>query len=112
MKNVYETILDEQSQSPNTRKALFSAVEEHLEGRALVTFFTSFKYLVSISDDDCDMLQSVLQGLDLSNGLALMLSSSGGDGLAAERIVNTCRSYSGTGDYWQSCQVRRSPLEQ
>ena len=29
-----------------------------------------------------------------------MLSSPGGAGLSAERIVNTCRSYSGTGDYW------------
>lgn len=38
--------------------------------------------------------------MDLSNGLALMVSSPGGDGLAAERIVNTCRAYSGTGDYW------------
>jgi ClpP class serine protease len=34
------------------------------------------------------------------NGLALMIDSPGGDGLAAELIVNTCRAYSGTGDYW------------
>ncbi len=99
MKNVYKTVFGEQSQTPDTRKQLFSAVEKHLEGRTLVTFFTSFKHLASINDADCNMLQSVLQALDLSNGLALMLSSPGGDGLAAERIVNTCRSYSGTGDY-------------
>ena len=99
MKNVYKTVFGEQSQTPDTRKQLFSAVEKHLEGRTLVTFFTSFKHLASINDTDCNMLQSVLQTLDLSNGLALMLSSPGGDGLAAERIVNTCRSYSGTGDY-------------
>ena len=99
-KNVYKTILGEQGQSPDTRKALFPAVEKSLEGRALVTFFTSFRYPVSINDDDCDMLQSILQGLDTSKGLALMLSSPWGDGLAAERIVNTFRSYSGTGDYW------------
>jgi ClpP class serine protease len=29
-----------------------------------------------------------------------MINSGGGDILAAERIVNACRSYSGTGDYW------------
>ena len=29
-----------------------------------------------------------------------MISSPGGDGLAAERIINVCRSYSGTNDYW------------
>ncbi len=38
--------------------------------------------------------------MDLSGGLALFISSPGGDGLAAERIINVCRSYSGTGDYW------------
>lgn len=32
---------------------------------------------------------------DLSNGLALFISSPGGSGLAAERIVNVCRTYSG-----------------
>ena len=46
------------------------------------------------------MLQSVLQQEDLSNGLAVMLSSPGGDGLAAERMVRVCRSYSGTKDFW------------
>jgi ClpP class serine protease len=65
-----------------------------------VTFFTSFVFPASISDADCDMLQSVLQASDLSKGLVLMISSGGGDGLAAERIVNTCRAYSGSGDYW------------
>ncbi len=29
-----------------------------------------------------------------------MINSPGGDGLTAERIVNTCCAYSGTGDYW------------
>jgi hypothetical protein len=29
-----------------------------------------------------------------------MISSPGGDGLAAERMVRVCRSYSGTGDFW------------
>ncbi len=29
-----------------------------------------------------------------------MVNSPGGDGLAAERMVNVCRSYSGTGEYW------------
>ena len=46
------------------------------------------------------MLQSVLQQLDLTTGLVLLVSSPGGDGVAAERIVKVCRSYSGTGDFW------------
>jgi ClpP class serine protease len=47
------------------------------------------------------MLLSVLQQTpNLSKGLVLMISSPGGDTLAAERVVNICRAYSGTGDYW------------
>lgn len=53
-----------------------------------------------IQDDDADMLEGVLRSLDLSDGLALCISSPGGDGLAAERIVNMCREYSGTDEYW------------
>lgn len=40
-----------------------------------------------------------MQKCDLSKGFALLLSSPGGSGLAAERIINLCRSYSGSGDY-------------
>jgi ClpP class serine protease len=46
------------------------------------------------------MLEGVLQSLDLASGLVLCINSPGGDGLAAERIVNMCRAYSGTNDYW------------
>lgn len=45
------------------------------------------------------MLEGILQKMDLSKGLALFIDSPGGDGLAAERIINTCRSYSGSGKY-------------
>jgi membrane-bound ClpP family serine protease len=72
-----------------------------MKDRAVVTFFTSFTYPVEIDDNDCDMLQSVLQQTrGLSSGLVLMISSPGGDTLAAERFVNICRAYSGTGEYW------------
>ena len=97
--NVHSQILGEVGQIPDTRKALFTTIEKALN-RPLVTFFTSFGWPVSIDDDDADMLQSVLSGLDLSNGFALLINSPGGDGLAAERIINVCRSYSGTDEYW------------
>lgn len=100
MFNVHKQISSEISQSSETRKALFKDVQTSLGSRTLVSFFTSFSYPVDITDDDVDMLQSVLQSIDCTNGLALMISSPGGDGLAAERIVNTCRAYSGTNDYW------------
>jgi hypothetical protein len=82
-KNIHKQIFSERSQNFTTRTQLFEGVEEHLGGRTLVTFFTSFNHFVDIDNDDCDMLQSVLQHIDVSKGLALMISSPGGDGLAA-----------------------------
>jgi hypothetical protein len=98
--NIHKQIFSERRQTPETRIKTIQEVEKHLEGRTLVTFFTSFEYPAEIENSDCDMLQSVLQHTDLSKGLVLMIDSRGGDGLAAERIVSTCRAYSGTGDYW------------
>lgn len=100
MKNTQKQIMSEVAQGPSTRVALFDPIENELDGRALITLFTSFRYNVQLDDEDCDMLQSILQSNDLSNGIVLMLSTPGGDGLAAERIVNTLRAYSGTRDYW------------
>lgn len=98
--NIHKQISAERLQTANTRLKAIEEVEKHLDGRTLVTFFTSFDHPVAIDNGDCDMLQSVLQHIDLSKGLALMINSPGGDGLAAERIVATCRAYSGTKDYW------------
>lgn len=53
-----------------------------------------------LEDTDANMLEDVLQRMDLSKGLAILIDSSGGDILAAERIIRTCRKYSGTDDYW------------
>ena len=96
---VHDRVLDERDQAHSTRQPLFVTLAEALE-RPIVTFFTSFRYPVMLSDDDADMLEGVLRATDLSNGLALFISSPGGDGLATERIVNMCRAYSGTGEYW------------
>lgn len=53
-----------------------------------------------MEDTDVDILAGVLQMLDLSSGLVLMISSPGGDGLSSERMINVCRSFSKTGEYW------------
>lgn len=100
MQNVYVALGAEAQQLPPTRRSLFKKIEKELDGRALVSFFTSFNHPVQIEDLDVDALEAILQGLDVSNGLALLVSSPGGNGLSAERIVNTCRAYSGTRDYW------------
>lgn len=92
-------VLSERNQNHDTRKQLFLELEEEIK-RPIVTFFTSFTYPVMLEDSDVDMLAGILQKLDLSNGLALVISSPGGEGLAAERMINVCRNYSGTSDYW------------
>jgi Serine dehydrogenase proteinase len=99
-RTVYERVTEERFQTPRSRRALFGKIEPGLGNRSLVTYFTSTRFPVQIDDDDCEMLQSVLQQTDLSRGLVLMINSLGGDTIAAERIVNICRSYSGTGEYW------------
>ena len=48
---------------------------------------------------DAQMLEDVLQSTDLSNGLYLMISSPGGDAVAAERIINICKAHSATNEY-------------
>lgn len=97
--SIIHRVLDERDQNHNTRIGLFKDIEAILK-RPLVTYFTSFTYPVMIDDSDVDTLIGLLQTMDLSKGLALMISSPGGDGLAAERIINACRSFSGTGEYW------------
>lgn len=96
---VFSQVLTEQNQGHPTRKSIISKLEEALQ-RPVVTFFTSFKFPVMIDDADADMLEGVLQKIDLSKGLALFINSPGGNGIAAERIINMCRSYSGTKEYW------------
>ena len=90
---------NEQRQEHDTRKRIFAKLEQQLE-RPVVSLFTSFRYPVALVDQDADMLEGVLQEMDLSRGFALFISSPGGDGLAAERIINVCRSYSETAEYW------------
>jgi len=100
-RTIYQRVLDERFQTPASRRSLFKKISSAMKDRAVVTFFASFTYPVEIDDNDCDMLQSVLQQTPgLSSGLVLMISSPGGDTLAAERLVNICRAYSGTGEYW------------
>ena len=97
--NIHGDVLAEANQSHATREHLFEAIENEL-GRPLVSFFTSFHWPVTVDDGDADIIQSILGNLDLKNGLALLINSPGGDGMAAERIINVCRSYSGTSEFW------------
>lgn len=95
---VIEHVMEEQYQGHSTRHSLYLQLEKEV-GIPVISYFTSFKYPVMIEDSDADMLEGVLQKCDLSKGFVLLLSSPGGSGLAAERVINVCRSYSGTGHY-------------
>lgn len=91
-------IQQETNQTHPTRISLYEELEEHL-GLPVISFYTSFSYPVMISDDDAKMLEDILQSLNLGNGFYLMINSPGGRALAAERIINICRSFSGTGEF-------------
>lgn len=97
-KLIIEGIVEERLQGPGTRSHLYTEIKKKI-GVPVVAHFTSFVYPVTIEDNDADMLEGILQKCDLSEGFALFLNSPGGSGLAAERIINICRSYSGTGSY-------------
>jgi len=88
-------VFSEQSQQVATRKVLYNNIESHF-GKPVVSLFTSFIHRVMLEDSDVDMLAGVLQTMDLSKGFTLFISSPGGDALAAERMINICRTYSKT----------------
>lgn len=97
----YISILgDELNQTPKRRQELLRKLGDAM-GKTAVAFFTSFRYPVMIEEDDADMIEEVLHATDLSKGLCLVLNSPGGDAIAAERIVHTCRVYAnGKFDVW------------
>jgi len=87
-------IQKEVHQDHSTRIDIIKNIEKLLK-RRLVAFFTTFRpYPAGIADVDANMLENILQKMKLDEGLTLMISSPGGDGLASERIVNVCRAYS------------------
>lgn len=98
---VINVVLEQVNQGHSTRAELYRLVEKGLgANRRLVSFFTSFAFPVGIADEDADMLEDVLRAtLRSEDELVLMINSPGGDLLAAERIVNICRSHSAKGQY-------------
>jgi ClpP class serine protease len=94
-KSPFIRVRNEVNQAPQLRQRLIAGLEKRLNGR-VVTFFTSFgREGGSILDEDAEMLESILAVESQGLPLFLVLNSAGGDALAAERIVNTCRAYSG-----------------
>lgn len=76
------------------RAPLICKLEDQYQAK-VYTFFTSFTDQQSqITDEDAEMLESLLAVEHQAGKLLLILSSPGGQALAAERIVNVCRAYS------------------
>jgi ATP-dependent protease ClpP protease subunit len=99
--NTFAALTGEIGQGHEIRKPLYEQIEDQLgthlgERVRVLAFFTSFLWPVIISDGDADMMEEVLRNTDMQGRrLFLILNSPGGDGLAAERIVNICRLYGG-----------------
>ena len=94
----YVKILTEIQQHHDTRKKYYERVESII-GMPVLSYFTSFKYPVAINDTDVVLFEDILQKMDVSKGLMLLINSPGGDGESAERIVKICRSNSGTNKF-------------
>jgi hypothetical protein len=88
-----EKIQKEVHQDHSTRVEIIKSIEKDI-GRKVLAFFTTFSFPAGIYQGDAAMLEGVLRKMDLKKGLTLIISSPGGSGLEAERIVNVCRTYS------------------
>lgn len=98
--STFSRIQEEIRQGHETRKQLYVDLEKALGDRHVVAFFTSFVWPVTISEEDPDMIEEALEKVpDDGKEIVLMINSPGGDGVAAERIVNVCRSYSAEGRF-------------
>ncbi len=86
---------DEVNQNPGVRNSLLRTLEKQFRAR-VVSFFVSFHDANGlITDADAEMLESLLAVEHKNQPLVLVLNAPGGMALAAERIVNVCRAYSG-----------------
>lgn len=91
-------VSQETAQGWDLRKELIIEIERQLSGK-IVVFFTSFRSTNGmIEDSDAEMMENILSAEHSGGRILLILSSPGGMGLAAERIVNVCRTYS-KGDF-------------
>ena len=89
---------DEVGQAPALRHPYLEKIGQEREGRTVVSFFMSFYKQYILSQADADQLEEILCNSNIEKGITLILDAPGGDGLAAERIIQICRSYS-KGDF-------------
>jgi len=90
----WSRVAEEAGQGWELRKELIGKIERRLRGTVIVYFSSFYDEDVMMSDMDAEMIEGILAMEHLGGKIILILNSAGGSGLAAERIVNVCRSYS------------------
>jgi len=88
-------VLEETNQGWELRKGLIRKIEQKLKGKVILYFSSFYDEEAMMSDRDAEMIEGILSVEHSGGKIILILNSAGGSGLAAERIVNVCRSYSG-----------------
>jgi hypothetical protein len=92
----FSAIQAEVTQQHSLRKPLLQKIKKLRGGRAIVSMFIRFWGDWPLMQGDVDMVEEVLSYTDCSKGITLIIDAPGGDGLAAERLIQVCKSYSGT----------------
>lgn len=81
-------------QDHSLRKPLIQKLQDLRDSRLVLSFFISFRSRSPLGFEDANIIEEVLVNSDTSKGVTLLLDAPGGDGLAAERIIQLCRKYS------------------
>lgn len=93
--SIYKKILNERDHSTQTRMNLLKEIGADCDGKLAICYYGSFqKRDVFLDDNDIAPLEDILQCSDRKKGVLLIVSSPGGLGLAAERMINICKQYS------------------
>jgi ClpP class serine protease len=91
----WSQVQSEVHQSPAIRQKVLKRLESKMKTK-IVSFFVSFTHPEAIiTDEDAEAFESMLSVEHASGPLTVVLNAPGGMALAAERIVNVCRAYSG-----------------
>ncbi|MFH0909066.1 MAG: hypothetical protein V1929_09915 [bacterium] len=98
MGSAFESTQKEVTQDHSIRRPLIQKIQELRAGRLVISFFISFQSRAPLGSEDANMIEEVLVNSDTSKGVTLLLDAPGGDGLAAERIIQLCKKYS-KGDF-------------
>ncbi|MCY4266134.1 MAG: hypothetical protein OXE78_14985 [Gammaproteobacteria bacterium] len=93
--NTFKNLFKETNQNHDIRKPYFEAIRSLREKRTILSLFISFRKFSPLEQSDADILEEILANEDNTKGISLILDAPGGNGLAAERIIRICKSYSG-----------------